>query len=164
MKRKTARILVADDEQDARRTLRQQLEDAGYAVCTVSSGGDAVLMCDLDPPDVLIMDVHLPDMDGFEVCERIRRGARGSDLTVIIITDPVDDMTKSYLGQMVEYVGGDYFIAKPCDSHLIVQLVDDVARWGRSVGKPRRAGPPTHVVWPTVRPRTPVSARARSFT
>jgi len=127
MKRRPPRVLLADDDIAARLGLRRQLEDAGYPVSAVSSGRDAILLCDIDPPDVLIMDVRLPDLDGFEVCERIRHDTRGADLTVILVTEPADDMTRSYLGQMVEYAGADYFLVKPCDGHLLVQLVGDVA-------------------------------------
>jgi len=126
MKQQPPRVLVADSDIAARTALRKQLEDAGYPVCTVSSGEDAILMCDIDPPEVLILDVHLPDMDGFEVCERIRRDTHDSNLAVIIISEPSDEMTRSYLGQMVEYAGGDFFLAKPCDGHLLVQLVADM--------------------------------------
>lgn len=126
MKQHPPRVLVADSDITARAALRKQLEGAGYPVCTVSSGEDAILMCDIDPPEVLILDVNLPDMDGFEVCERIRHDTHDSNLTVIIISEPSDEMTRSYLGQMVEYAGGDFFLAKPCDGHLLVQLVADM--------------------------------------
>ena len=126
MKQRPPRVLVADSDVTTRAALRRQFEGAGYPVCTVSSGEDAILMCDIDPPEVLILDVHLPDMDGFDVCERVRHGAHNLNMTVIIITEPSDDMTRAYLGQMVDYAGGDFFLAKPCDGHLLVQLVADV--------------------------------------
>ena len=85
-------------------------------------------MCDMAPPDILIMDVHLPDMDGFDVCEYVRHETRDCELTTIIVTDVDDEMTRTYLGQMAEYVGADYFLAKPCDGKLLVKLVDSLAR------------------------------------
>ena len=98
------------------------------------------------------MDVQLPDMDGFEVCECVRRETRGSDLTVIITTEAIDQMTRAYLGQMVDYVDGDYFFAKPCDGKLLVQLLDDLAEKAHDMSEDRRSISPTHVVWPTSRP------------
>ncbi|MFQ5592076.1 MAG: PleD family two-component system response regulator [Phycisphaerae bacterium] len=126
MERRRRRVLVADADDMSLSTLRHQLIDAGYEVCTTTSGHDVVMLCELQPPDVLIMDIHLPDMDGFEVCERVRHENAGADITVLIMTEAVDDMTHSYLGQMVEYAGGDYFLAKPYDLKLLLMVLDDL--------------------------------------
>ncbi|UCC30553.1 MAG: response regulator transcription factor [Phycisphaerales bacterium] len=130
MSRESPRILLADPQTASRHALQVRLEDAGYTVDTVASGSDVILMCDVDPPDILILDVHLPDMDGFEVCEYVRHETRDLDLTVIVLTEPTDEMTRSYLGPMVDFAGGDYFLAKPCDSKLLIQLLDDLSDGG----------------------------------
>ena len=149
MARKPRRILVADDEDTSRNALRHQLVDAGYDVCTTTFGSDVILLCDLDPPDVLIMDVHLPDMDGFEVCEYVRHETREFDVTIIIMTEVNDEMTRAYLGQMVEYAGGDYFIANPCDVKLLLTLLDDLTAEEGPVSDRSGAAFPTRVTWPT---------------
>ncbi|MHC4695621.1 MAG: response regulator [Planctomycetota bacterium] len=148
MARKPRRILVADDEGTSRNALRHQLVDAGYHVCTTTFGSDVILLCDLDPPDVLIMDVNLPDMDGFEVCERVRHDVGDARLTVIVMTEASDEMTHSYLGQMVEYAGGDYFFAKPCDVKLLLTLLDDLGAEEAPVSGRSGAAFPTRVTWP----------------
>ena len=125
MCRRPPRILLADSHPS---TLQQLLEDAGYRVHRSTSGQEVILLCDLAPPDILIMDVHLPDIDGFDVCEYVRHETRDCEPTTIIVTDVDDEMTKTYLGQMAEYVGADYFLAKPCDGKLLVRLVDSLAR------------------------------------
>ena len=149
MARKPQRILIADGEDTSRNALRHQLIDAGYHVCTTTCGADVVLLCDLDPPDVLIMDVNLPDMDGFEVCERVRHGVGDASMTVIITTHASDGMTYSYLGQMVEYAGGDYFVAKPCDLKLLLTVLNDLAVEDERVAEQSGAAFPTRVTWPT---------------
>ena len=151
MSHQAPRILLADPQDASRQAVRQQLEAAGYHVDTVTSGGDVILLFELDPPDVLIMDVDLPDMDGFEVCEYVRHETRGSDVTVIIMTEPQDDMTRTYLGPMVDYAGGDYFLAKPCDGKLIAQLLDDLVVDGDAPVADLVTGSPTRAVWPTAR-------------
>lgn len=145
------RILLADPQDASRHAVRHQLEAAGYHVDTVTNGGEVILLFELDPPDVLIMDVHLPDMDGFEVCEYVRHETRGSDVTVIIMTEPQDEMTRTYLGPMVDYAGGDYFLVKPCDGNLIAQLLDDLFVDGDAPVAAFVAALPTRVVWPTAR-------------
>jgi CheY-like chemotaxis protein len=151
MNHQAPRILLADPQDGSRQVVRQQLEAAGYHVDTVTNGGDVILLFELDPPDVLIMDVRLPDMDGFEVCEYVRHETRGSDVTVIIMTEPQDDMTRTYLGPMVDYAGGDYFLAKPCDGKLIAQLLDDLVLDGNAPVAALVTASPTGVVWPTAR-------------
>ena len=154
MKRQPLRVLVADGQSTNQNKLHRQLVGAGYHVCSTASGSDVLLLCDLDPPDVLIMDVHLSDMDGFEVCAHIRHETPDVDLTVIIMTEASDDMTRSYLGQMVEYAGGDYFLAKPCDCRLLLKLLDELSAERRR--KHDRSSPlfPTRVTWPTKRSRS----------
>lgn len=123
-------MLLVDADDAARRALETYLADADYDVNTASSGRDAISFCELQPPDIVIMDVHLPDMDGFEVCEYIRHETRDQDVTIIIMTEPSDKLTRSYLGSMVEFAGGDYYFSKPCDGKLLVQLLDDLtADW-----------------------------------
>jgi DNA-binding response OmpR family regulator len=153
MNRRTSRVLVADHEPSTRKSLCHALHQAGYAVDTAEDGEDVLLLCNVDPPDVLIVDVRLPDMDGFDVCECLRREARATDLTVIVIADANDQMTRTYLGQMTDYVDGDYFFTKPCDAKVLVQLIDDLSDRPHSPDEPRRPKRPTLVTWPTSRPR-----------
>ncbi len=149
MSRHSRQIVLADPQRASRRTLCQQLEDAGFCVQTATTGGDVILLCDIDPPDILIIDVDLPDMDGFEVCEYVRHETRDSDMTVVITTDPADEMTRRYLGQMVDYAGGDYFFARPFDGRLLVQLLSELdSEWAQSDDQLHNAFP-TRVVWPT---------------
>ena len=150
MNRKPLRVLLADSDPANRRALERHLEGTAFSVGTTACGADAILWCEIDPPDILILDVHLTDMDGFEVCEYVRHETREHDLTIIITTEVSDEMTRAYLGQMVEYAGGDYFMAKPCDDKVLLTLLETltpeagppVPRTGRSptVGRSSRIG------------------------
>ncbi len=149
---KSPYILLADVQRASRHTLQAHLEEAGYRVRTTGNGEGIIVLCDIDPPDVLIMDVHLPDMDGFEVCEYVRHETRDADLTVILLSEPTDDMIRAYLGQMVDYARGDYFFAKPCDGKLLVQLLDTLFEETDNANGQDTAFPfPTRAVWPTTR-------------
>lgn len=147
MKRMPPVVLIADHDRSSRESLGRHLSNAGYEVRAVTSGEDAIFQCDVDPPNVLILDVNLPDIDGFDVCERIRHDTRDIELTVILITDSDDDMTRCYLDQMVDYAGGDYFFVRPFDHVAIRQLIDDIDRKPADVG----GRFPTHTRWPTAR-------------
>jgi DNA-binding response OmpR family regulator len=153
MSRKLPRILLADPQPTGRQSLRRQLNNAGFAVTTAASGGDIILMCDIDPPDILITDIDLPDMDGFEVCEHVRHQAHGADITVIMLAEPTDDMTRAYIGQMVDFAGGDYFFVRPFDDKLLIHLLDNLCEDVEDNYVCIASAPtfPTRAVWPTTR-------------
>lgn len=149
MSRHHDRVLLADPQRATRDSIRRALEIAGYDVETASSGAEIILQCQIDPPDILIMELQLPDMDGFEVCGYVRRETHDTDLTVILMTGVDDEMTRTYLGPMVEFAGGDYFFAKPCDKNAVVMLLEEVTMDREACTETAPDLCPTHVVWPT---------------
>jgi len=140
MSRRRKHVLLADGDAKSRETLRAHLANAGYRVAAASSGSEIILQCEIDPPDVLILAVRLPDTDGYEVCARLRQDALGADITVIMLTEPEDEMARAYAGQMVQFAGGDFFLAKPYDATLVVKVVDELTRQVR--WESSRSGPP----------------------
>lgn len=153
----TPLVLLAESDPVGREALLRYIADAGYRVRSAASGVEVVSLCDVDPPDVLILNTALPDLDGFEVCGYVRRETRGCDLTVIFLSDAVDGLERAYLRQMVEFAGGDYFLARPFDVHVLVQLLDDLVGSGAADEvRRRRPSSPTRVVWPTARPAATV--------
>jgi DNA-binding response OmpR family regulator len=80
-------LLLVDDEARIRRVLRLALEDEGYQVAEAANGYDALAALRREPPDVVLLDLMLPDRDGFAVCREIRRT---SDVPVIMVTARTD--------------------------------------------------------------------------
>src|SRR3954449_7842091 len=80
-------LLLVDDEPRIRRVLRLALEDEGYQVAEAANGYDALAALRREPPDVVLLDLMLPDRDGFTVCREIRRS---SDVPVIMVTARTD--------------------------------------------------------------------------
>jgi len=80
-------LLLVDDEPRIRRVLRLALEDEGYQVAEAANGYDALAALRREPPDVVLLDLMLPDRDGFTVCREIRRA---SDVPVIMVTARTD--------------------------------------------------------------------------
>jgi DNA-binding response OmpR family regulator len=80
-------LLLVDDEPRIRRVLRLALEDEGYQVAEAADGYDALAALRREPPDVVLLDIMLPDRDGFTVCREIRRT---SDVPVIMVTARTD--------------------------------------------------------------------------
>src|SRR5215813_8701398 len=77
-------VLVVDDELNIRELVQVALKFHGCSVTTAATGKDALRQADADRPDLIVLDVMLPDMDGFEVCRRLR--AMGNEVPVIFLT------------------------------------------------------------------------------
>ena len=102
-----ATILVVDDEEALSDMVSSALRFAGYTVQTVGNGFDALRSVKSATPDLIVLDVNMPEMDGFEVCRRIRRD--GVQVPVIFLTarDDIDDLRTGFRQ------GGDDYLTKP---------------------------------------------------
>jgi CheY-like chemotaxis protein len=86
VEKKRLKVLVAEDEDLARRSLVALLEESGYSVVDARDGVEAVQKAAFDLPDVILMDIAMPIMDGFEAAERIRENARTANIPIIACT------------------------------------------------------------------------------
>jgi two-component system OmpR family response regulator len=118
----TPKVLVVDDELNIRELVQVALRFHGLAVTTAATGADALRRAVVDRPDLVVLDVMLPDLDGFEVCRRLRAG--GNDVPVIFLTardTPSDTVTGLALG-------GDDYVPKPFSVEALVARVRAVLR------------------------------------
>jgi len=99
-------LLLVDDEPRIRRVLRLALEDEGYEVSEAANGLDALSALRRQPPDVVLLDLMLPDRDGFTVCREIRRN---SDVPVIMVTARTD--SQDVVAGLE--AGADDYVTKP---------------------------------------------------
>jgi two-component system, OmpR family, response regulator len=102
-----ATLLVVDDEESLSEMVSSALRFAGYTVRTAADGVAALRSVKAEPPDLVVLDVNMPEMDGFEVCRRLRRD--GVDVPVIFLTarDDIDDKRTGFRH------GGDDYLTKP---------------------------------------------------
>ena len=123
-------LLLVDDEPRIRRVLRLALEDEGYQVAEAANGFDALAALRREPPDVVLLDLMLPDRDGFAVCREIRRA---SDVPVIMVTARTDshDVVAGL------EAGADDYVTKPLVAKELVGPDPGAAAAGRAR---RRAG------------------------
>lgn len=101
------RILVLEDEVKMARLLKRGLEEEGYSVDTVGTGSDAVWMGTENPYDAIILDVMLPDFDGFEVCRKLREGGQWAPVIMLTARDAVPDRVTGLDS------GADDYLTKP---------------------------------------------------
>jgi DNA-binding response OmpR family regulator len=104
---RTPRILLVDDEQPIQTLLSFPLERDGYEVVVASDGREALARFDEQPPDLVVLDLMLPRMDGLEVCKRLR--AKGETVPIIMLTAKSEEIDK-VLGLEL---GADDYITKP---------------------------------------------------
>ena len=119
-----ARILIVDDEQRIRSLVASYLESDGFEVVEASNGRDAVAEVERRKPDLVIMDVRMPGMDGFEALSEIRRT---SDVYVIMLTARAEE-TDRIVGLSV---GADDYVTKPFSPRELVARVKAVLRRAR---------------------------------
>ncbi|MPV38702.1 response regulator transcription factor [Georgenia subflava] len=117
-----ARLLVVDDEPSIRELLSASLRFAGFEVDTAADGNEALSTAAQNPPDLVVLDVMLPDMDGFTVLRRLR--ARGETIPVLFLTAR-DDMSDKVQGLTV---GGDDYVTKPFSLEEVVARIRAVLR------------------------------------
>jgi diguanylate cyclase (GGDEF)-like protein len=117
-------ILIVDDDETIRILLRQALSKQSYTIYEAENAVSAMGLCDKHHPDVVLLDVNLPDFSGFEVCKFIRESTYGEDIPIVMITG-MDD-TES-IEQAYEY-GATDFIIKPINWYLIPHHIRYVIR------------------------------------
>jgi two-component system, OmpR family, response regulator len=115
-------VLVVDDEPNIRELVQVALKFHGCSVTTASSGKDALRQAESGRPDLIVLDVMLPDMDGFEVCRRLR--AAGNEVPVIFLTAR-DTSSDTVTGLAI---GGDDYVTKPFSVEALVARVRAVLR------------------------------------
>jgi signal transduction histidine kinase len=112
-------VLIVDDSKKARETLRDMLGDSGYEIRMASGGKEAIQYIAEDPPDVVLLDLLMPDVDGLEVLERIRNNPATAELPVIIVS-ALNNTRQIVMG--LEHGANDY-LPKPCDTMILLARV-----------------------------------------
>jgi len=129
-------ILLVDDEPNIVDLARMYLEREGYRVEAAFDGAQALLQVDALQPALMVLDIMLPELDGFEVCRQVRIA---SDIPIIMLTARDDDIDKIVGLEL----GADDYLTKPFNPRELVARVKAILR--RSDGAPRKDGAPIHI-------------------
>lgn len=122
-------ILVVDDEEDIRTVLGARLEAAGYRVRTASGGLDALDSIRADPPDLVVLDVMLPDIDGLGVCALVKRDRRLNRIPILLLT--ARSQPRSRLTEVER--SADAYMSKPFQTD---ELLAEIRRLLADKGSP----------------------------
>ena len=115
-------ILVVEDYEDTSLAMRLALEDRGYRIIEASDGASAVELAERERPDIILMDLNLPVMDGLEATKRIRSNAEMADTVIVAVTaysDP-DYRTRA------RAAGCSAFVTKPLDFEWLNDLLTNL--------------------------------------
>jgi two-component system, OmpR family, response regulator len=154
------RVLVVEDEVKMAGLLRRALEEEGYAVDVASNGGEGLWLGTENAYDAVVLDLMLPDVDGFDVCRRLREAGRWSPVLMLTARDAVSDRVAGL------DAGADDYLTKPFSlAELLARLRALIRRGGVERPAVLRAGdltldPTTHAVR---RGRTEIELTAKEF-
>src|SRR5262245_23765096 len=118
------RVLVVDDEPDLLELVHYNLTRAGYDVACVMSGAEALSHAQLHPPDLILLDVLLPDVDGLEVCKALRRHPQTERIPIVMLTARSEDAD---IVAGLE-LGADDYLTKPFSPRVLLARIKAVLR------------------------------------
>ncbi|MBD3217223.1 MAG: response regulator [candidate division Zixibacteria bacterium] len=117
--KKPATILIVDDEENSFDVRKRVLESNGYRVLTAKNGLEALTHVEQKSPDIILLDIMMPYMNGFEVCERIKSSPKWRDIPIIVIT--VLNDTQTYIRAID--LGADDFLTRPIEPSALLARV-----------------------------------------
>lgn len=124
MKKKEIKILLVDDEQDILEIVSYNLAQEGYQIVTATNGKEAIAKAKKELPNLIIMDVMMPEMDGIEACENIRKFPELENTIITFLTARSEDYS-----QVAGFdAGADDYIAKPIKPKVLVSKVKALLR------------------------------------
>ena len=115
------KILVVDDEVQLVELIKMRLEASRYKVITAYDGQEALDKAKKEKPDLIILDLMLPKMDGYKVCGLLKADARYKKIPIIMFTARAQDSDK----KMGEDVGADGYITKPFEPETLLSKIKD---------------------------------------
>ncbi|HTI53177.1 MAG TPA: response regulator transcription factor [Verrucomicrobiae bacterium] len=137
---RATKVLVVEDEADVAAMIRYNLGKEGYDVCLSGNGADALRQAKEARPDVILLDIMVPQLNGWEICRRLKQDRDTQAIPVIMVTGRVEEGDKVLGFEM----GADDYVTKPFSPRELMARVRAVSRRGRpgddAAGQPVRAG------------------------
>jgi CheY-like chemotaxis protein len=115
-------VAVVDDDADVLRALQRLLRSEGFDVLVYGSGGEFMRSCDMAAPDCLVLDLHMPEMTGFDVLDALRALPTGDARPPVVVLTGHD----TPVGRARALAGGaDSYLCKPTDAEVLIRAIND---------------------------------------
>lgn len=115
------KILLVDDDKDIREVLKKKLVLNKYAVITADSGQEALIICKTSMPDLVILDIAMPDIDGYETCRLLKEDNKTSKIPILFLTGK--ELEPTGITGRCRDLGAAGYIYKPCSSQeLLIEI------------------------------------------
>ena len=115
-------ILIVDDEEDIRDLLSYNLEKSGFNVDVASNGMECLSKIKSNKPDLILLDVMMPEMDGLEVCEQIKSESTNADVLICFLTARGEDYSQIAALES----GGDDYVTKPMKPKVLLSRINAI--------------------------------------
>ena len=120
------KILIVDDERDTLFIIKKELEARGYSVITADNGNDALKLAKSKYPELIILDIWMPEMDGAEVAARLKQDMQTRNIPIIFLTCLIQ---KREEGEQGRAIANSVYIAKPYNIEGLVAHIERLAKW-----------------------------------
>ena len=120
------KVLIVEDDASARRLIEFTLQQEGFEVVTAGNGKEGLERAQIEQPDVIILDVMMPVMGGYEACLRLKEIPTTSHIPIIILTAKGEEADRAYSTM----AGADDYLAKPTDPRQIAERVRNLLAVG----------------------------------
>lgn len=115
------KILIVDDEQDLVEMMKMRLEAVGYNVISAADGQAALDLARKEKPDLIILDIMLPKMDGYKVCALLKKDSRYSGIPILMFTAKAQDSDM----KMGEEAGANGYVTKPFEPEVLLKKIKE---------------------------------------
>jgi CheY-like chemotaxis protein len=130
------RVLIVEDDTTTRTTLRELLTGAGFEPVEAGDGTEGLAKAEEIHPDVILLDVHMPGLDGYEVCQGLKENPNTKNIPVIFLTAVQDDA----LNRLAYQSGGVACLTKPFRLEALVAVIEAAIASVERQAKPRKKG------------------------
>jgi len=124
MEEKKAKILVVDDEPDMVEMLKMMLENASYDVVAAYDGKEGIEKAREEKPDVIVLDLMMPEMDGFEACKEMKNDPELADIPILVLTAISQHFSHTrYAKSLGLGLESDDYVDKPVDPNVLLKRI-----------------------------------------
>jgi CheY-like chemotaxis protein len=118
------KILIIDDEKEIRDLIAKKLAQYEYTTLTAGNGKEALSICKANPPDLILLDIAMPEMDGYEICAKLKKDPATQDIPVLLLT--AKDLDPKGIIERYKNTGACGYISKPATFEELLTKIKEV--------------------------------------